>query len=1061
MLTILFCGGSVFAQTTHTVSGTVSSKGETLIGANVVEKGTSNGTVTDLDGKFSLKVKPDAELLITYIGYSAKTVKVDNQTSVQVELTENSTLLSEVVAIGYGVQQKKLVTGATLQVKGDDIAKLNTVSALEALQSQAPGVNIVKASGKPGDHFKVVIRGLGTVQNSNPLYVIDGLPAGDNDDALNNLNPADIETIDVLKDAASAAIYGSRAANGVILITTKRGTAGKTSVQYDGYMGWQNVYKKAKPLNAQQYMDIYNEAMGVDLEAADRYEKFYRGMTEKDKTDFLAGTWNGTNWLDEMVNANAPVTNHALNITGGSERSVFSIGLGYTSQSPLIGVQNEEMSPKYERYNVRLNSEHTLIKSKKLDILKFGQTLQLVYKNSEAITMATNHVDWNDVHNALSANPLYRVYGEDDESRFATSRWNVLENNPIASMYYNSFSQGQNYAARGSFYLELQPIKGLKYRGMAGYSFTGWKSRSFKPSYTDMAFSASKHEYTEMQQASDQGLDWNIDNTLSYDFNLGNSHYFGVMIGSSFEKTGLGDHVGARTVDSNFDDFEHAYLNNGVTGGGSESRLSISGYPWSWRGAMASFFGRVNYNYKGTYMTTVNFRRDGSSKFAQGYRWGNFPSVSAGWILTNESFMEASKSWLDFLKIRTSWGQNGNQAIPAFRYNANIATIQGSNGYAFDSDKTIASNGAYIANTPNPQITWETSEQWDLGFDSWFADNRLGVNFDYYQKSTIDWLVQPPSLGTDGTGAPYINGGKVRNSGVELFLTWQEQKNKDFKYSLTANLAYNKNKVIDIPNEQKRIEGSANALGQQTDVMYRAETGYPIGYFYGYKADGIIQTWEEAQAYDETHKIYISNQLVASQPGDVKYVDVFEDGIIDANDKTMIGNPHPDFTYGLSVNLAWKGFDFAVSANGVAGNQIAKSYRSFATQSTNNYTTDILGRWTEQNPSDKIPRLGAGSIERNWLKISDLLFIEDGDYFRINNVILGYDFKQLFKKTPQFPQLRLYAQVQNLVTFTKYSGMDPDIGADGSSSSVSWARGIDVGFYPSARTFLIGVSIKY
>jgi TonB-linked SusC/RagA family outer membrane protein len=1059
MLMVLFSWGLVSAQSARTISGTVSSKGETLIGASVVEKGTANGTVTDMDGRFSLNVNPQAELLIRYIGYSDKTVKVGNQSIIQVELTENATLLSEVVAIGYGVQQKKLVTGATLQVKGEDIIKLNTVSALEALQSQAPGVNITKASGKPGDHFKVVIRGLGTVQNSNPLYVIDGLPAGDDDNALSNLNPADIETVDVLKDAASAAIYGSRAANGVILITTKKGRAGKTVIQYDGYMGWQNVYKKATPLNAQQYMDIYNESTGVAADDPTRYERFFRGMTDKDKNDFLAGTWNGTNWLDAMINPDAPITNHALNITGGSESSIFSIGLGYTSQSPLVGVKNDELDPKYERYNVRLNSEHSLIKSGNRNVLLFGQTLQLVYKNSEAITMATNHVNWNDVHNALSANPLYRVYGT--ESRFATSGWNVLENNPIASMYYNSFSQGQNYAARGSFYLELQPLKNLKYRGSVGYNFSGWKSRSFKPEYTDMAFSASKHEYTEMQQSSDQGMDWNIDNTLSYEFNLREHHHWGIMLGSSFEKTGLGDHVGGRTVNSQFDDFEHTYLNNGVTGGGNETRLTVSGYPWSWRGAMASFFGRINYDYKATYMATVNFRRDGSSKFARGYRWGNFPSVSAGWILSNEAFMEGARSWMNFLKIRTSWGQNGNQAIPAFRYNANIGTIQGRNGYAFGSDKTIATNGTYIANTPNPEITWETSEQWDLGMDAWFAGNRLGVNFDYYQKSTIDWLVQPPSLGTDGTGSPYINGGKVRNEGVELFLTWQEQRNKDFKYSVTANLAYNKNKVIDIPNEQKRIEGASSVLGEQTDPMYRAEVGYPIGYFYGYKADGIIRTQEEAEAYDETHKIYISNVLVASKPGDVKYVDVSEDGIIDAKDKTMIGNPHPDVTFGLSVGLGWKGFDLGISANGVAGNQIAKSYRSFATQTSNNYTTEILDRWTEQNPSSNIPRLGEGSTERNWLKISDLVFIENGDFLRINNVTLGYDFMHLFKKSPVLSQLRVYAQVQNLVTFTKYSGMDPDIGADGSSSSVSWAKGIDVGFYPSARTYLFGVSIKY
>ncbi|GHU68439.1 SusC/RagA family TonB-linked outer membrane protein [Bacteroidia bacterium] len=1049
-------------QALQTISGTVSSKGETLIGASVVEKSTSNGTVTDVDGQFNLKVKPNTQLVVSYIGYKTKTVNVGKQSVVNIELEEDANVLDEVVAIGYGVQQKKLVTGATLQVKGDDITKLNTVSALGALQSQAPGVNIVKSSGKPGDHFKVTIRGLGTIQNSKPLYIIDGVPAGDTDDAINNLNPADIEAIDVLKDAASAAIYGSRAANGVVLVTTKQGKAGKTSIQYDGYLGWQNVYKKITPLNAQQYMDIYNEASGVDPADPIRYDKFYRIMEAQDKAGFDAGTWNGTNWLDEMINSNAPVTNHALNITGGSETSVFSIGMAYTSQSPLIGVSNDEIDPKYDRYNVRINTEHNLIKYKDFTVLQFGQTLSAVYKNSKAITMATQHSNWNDIRNALSANPLYRVNGTDN--RFANSRWNILENNPIASMYYNSFSQGHNYALRGSFYFVLQPIKGLKYRTSFGYNYSGWDSRSWKPVYDDLSFSGA-HDYSEIQQSSDQGLDWNIDNTLSYDFYLWKNHHFNAMLGASAERTGLGMSTSARSVNSKFDDFEHAYISNGATSGTIDQRVGVGGSPWSWRGALASFFGRINYDYKGTYMATLTMRRDGSSNFARGYRWGNFPSVSAGWTVSNESFMaSAAESWLDFLKIRASWGQNGNQSIPTFRYNANISRTGGLNGYAFGPDKSVTSYMSTIANVPNPAITWETSEQLDFGFDSWMLKNRLGVNVDFYQKSTIDWLVQPPVLGTNGTGAPYINGGKVRNTGVELFLTWQNQDAaNDFKYSITANMAYNKNQVIDIPNEEKRFTGGANALGEQTDAIFMAAVGYPIGYFYGYKADGIIQTYEEAVEYDRTHKIYDNNQLLVSQPGDIKYVDVYEDGVIDSKDKTIIGDPNPDVSFGTSVTLSWKGFDFSVTGSGVAGNQIAKSYRSYATQSTSNYTTEILDRWTEENHSNRFPRLGSGSEKRNWLKISDQIFIEDGDYFRINNVTLGYDFKQLFRKSLLFSQIRLYAQVQNLLTFTKYTGMDPEVGAayNGDGGDTAWGKGIDIGFYPSARTYLVGLSVKF
>jgi hypothetical protein len=327
----------------------------------------------------------------------------------------------------------------------------------------------------------------------------------------------------------------------------------------------------------------------------------------------------------------------------------------------------------------------------------------------------------------------------------------------------------------------------------------------------------------------------------------------------------------------------------------------------------------------------------------------------------------------------------------------------------------------------------------------------------------MDWLINPAVLGSWGTGAPYVNGGEVENKGVELQLTWQRQnKAHDFKYSISANATYNKNEVINIPNELGYISGPTGALGQNTDVIFRAQEGYPIGYFYGYKTDGIIQNDEEAAAYDETHKIFSSGALIQSKPGDVKYVDVYKDGTIDDKDKTMIGNPHPDLYYGLSVNLEWKGFDLYINGGGVAGNQIARSYRSWQTQSYENYTTDILGRWTGEGTSNSIPRLGGtDSRARNWTKFSECVYLEDGDYFRINNLTLGYNFKKLFQKSPILSQLRIYGSIQNLVTFTKYSGMDPDIGADGRDGSVGWARGIDIGNYPSASTYMVGVSIKY
>ncbi|MDR1683247.1 MAG: TonB-dependent receptor [Candidatus Symbiothrix sp.] len=1062
MVLLLLSVSPIYAQQSHAISGTVSSKGETLIGASVVEKGTSKGTVTDVDGKFNLQVGANAQLVVSYIGYKTKTVSVGKQSILNIEIEEDVNMLEEVVAIGYGVQQKKLITGATVQVKGDDISKLNTVSAMSALQSQAPGVTIVKTSGKPGDHFKINIRGLGTVSNSNPLYIVDGAPAGTSDDVINNLNPADIESIDVLKDAASSAIYGSRAANGVILITTKQGKKGKAAIQYDGYYGWQNVSKVVNPLNAKQYMDIYNESVGVypaDRENPDYatdpvYRKFLDKMRPEDKQAFIDGTWNGTNWLQEMILPDAPITNHTLNITGGSDASIYSIGFGYTAQSPIIGVKNGEIDPSYTRYTTRINTEHNLIKARNFDILKFGQTLQMVFKDSRSITMATQHSDWNDIHSAIVADPLSLVYNSD--GTFANSSWDSTEDNPIGRMYYNSFSTGKSYAARGNFYFVIQPIKGLKYRPSFGINFSGWNSRSFTPAYE---LQYTKHNYTAVQQASDLGLDWNFDHTLTYDFQLNRLHNISAMLGQSFERAGLGEHVGVTTVGYEWwDDYKHAYITNAIKNG-TDSRISLEGSPWSWRGQSASFFGRVNYDYNQTYMATFVLRYDGSSNFAKGHRWGAFPSVSAGWNMTNEPFMKSTTAWLDYLKLRGGWGQNGNSAVSGRPYSANITRTTGSAGYVFGDDKAVTTIGAYVANVPNETVSWETSEQINVGFDSWLLNNRLGLNFDYYIKSTIDWLVRPPVVATDGTGAPLINGGLVRNSGLEMMLTWQSKIQNDFSYNVSANFAYNKNEVIDIPNEQGQIVGSSSAFGGNSEAFYYAREGYPIGVFWGYKTDGIIQTPEEAAEYDAKYKVMSGDAVVSSQPGDVKYVDVTPDGIIDSKDRSFIGDPNPDLSFGLTLNLAWKGIDFTVNCNGVAGNQIARNYRSWLTQAYDNYSDDILGRWTENNHSNTIPRIGPGSVERNWGKISDI-FIENGDYFRINNISLGYDFNRLFRKSP-ISQLRLYAQVQNLLTLTSYSGMDPEIGADGGSSSTSWAKGVDIGFYPASRTFLVGLSIKY
>ena len=1025
-LLLWVCMG-VVAQTNYKISGTVvaAKDGEPLIGVNVLQKGTTNGVVTDIDGNFTLSVSLPCEISVTYVGYLGQSVKVSSaMVPLKIALEEDSEMLDEVVVVGYGVQKKKLVTGATVQVKGDNIAKLNTVNALGALQSQTPGVNITQSSGMPGEGFKVTIRGLGTTGSASPLYIIDGMPGGD----INNLNPADIESLDVLKDAASAAIYGSRAANGVILVTTKQGRIGKPEISYDGYYGVQNVYRMPDVLNAQEFAMIMSEARMMD------------GLPDYDYASLVPdweavknGTWKGTNWLDESRNKNAPIQNHALNVIGGTEQSVYSIGLAYTNQEGIIG---SPAQPKYIRYTARVNSEHTLYRKGKLDIIKVGENLTYSYSERNGIAIGDT---WsNDIRNMLHANPFLPNKDENGNFHYAIP-WEIREANPIGQMYYaNGQNIAKSHALQGNIFLTIQPVTGLKLKSNFGYSFYADNSRSFTPVYKLASNTFSDNNSVTQEMSMGGNIMW--ENTVTYDFKL-NNHSFGVLLGQSIEKHGLGDTIGGSNINSIFDDFKHAYLSNTPT---ITNRTSLHGYPWG-KESLASFFGRVNYDYANKYMATVVLRIDGSSKFARGHRWGYFPSVSVGWAISEEAFIEPTKSWMDFLKIRASWGQNGNQDIDGFQYLSTIAF--GGADYTFGPDKTVLTSGGYPDILANPDVTWETSEQLDFGLDARFLNSRLGVNFDYYIKDTKDWLLVAPMLDSFGTGAPFVNGGDVRNQGYEISLNWNDHIS-DFEYSATLNLAHNKNKVTRIANAEGIIHGDPDVLSNQTTEMYRAQVGYPIGYFYGYSTAGIFQSEEQIANYKGA-------KLDGTKPGDVIWVDRDHNGVIDDGDQGMIGDPNPDYNLGLSLSASYKGFDISMTMNGAFGNQIMKSYRSYVDYTRQNYTSDIFGRWHGEGTSDRLPRLTSGT-HSNWQYVSDL-YMEDGDYLRMQNLTIGYDFKKLFKNLP-LKQLRLYVAAQNLFTITGYSGMDPEVGYGGYQD---WVSGIDLGFYPSPRTYMVGVNIKF
>ncbi len=1029
------------AVTQQTVTGTVvDPSGTPLAGVTVSVQNTNTATTTDAEGSFRLTIpSADAVLVFSSVGHNPQEVPVNGQSVIQVTLEESVNTLEELVVVGYGTQKRRLTTGATVQVSGEDLQKLSTTSVANALQSQSPGVQITQSSGMPGQGFKINIRGIGTIGDSSPLYVIDNVVGGD----INNLNPADIESIDILKDAASAAIYGSRAANGIVFITTKQGKAGKITLNYDTFIGWQNAYKIPSLLNAQEYMAIQDE------------RRFNEGLAPYDWATLIPnqyqqiqdGTWNGTNWLKEIHNPNALTQNHAINLTGGTDRSKFSLGYSMSSQDGIFG---KPVQPHFNRHTIRINSDHVILKNDDFDILKFGENLTYTYRTTTGIGIG--NIYWNDVHNMLVGNPLMPVYNNDggyyDHASKVADGWafDGATANPIADMVYRrGQNMSKNHAIMANAFMEIQPIKDLRFRSNFGYRLNASSYRSYTPVFH--LSTTSINDIDDISQNQSIGYSWLLENTLAYQRTLGDGHHLDALIGQSIERGGIGEDLSVSTSNSSFPgSWPHAWVGNGM--GYSGFIPTVGGIHWP-ESAIASFFGRVNYNYKETYMVSAILRSDGSANFARGNRWSYFPSFSAGWVLTNESFMAPASSWLNFFKLRGSWGQNGNASIANFQYLATIA-IDRQNGYYFGNEKNTLLNGAYPDILPNPDVAWETSEQLNIGFDARFAQDRLGIVFDWYRKSTKDWLVQAPVLAIFGTDAPFINGGDIENRGVELGVNWNE-KVGDFTYGVNLNGAYNRNRVMRIANAEGIINGSPNVLSQGTTEMYRAQVGYPIGYFYGYKTDGIFQTEDQIADYRSQGRGVLST----AQPGDVIFTDTNGDGAITDADKVQIGNPHPDFTAGFNLSLGYKGVDLSVTAFGAFGHQIAKSYRSFADSPLQNYTTEVFQRWHGEGTSNRYPRLTNGS-HTNQQYVSDI-YVEDADFVKIQNVTLGYNFKSIFSNLP-LGQARIYVSAQNLYTFTGYSGMDPEIGY---GDDRGWVSGVDLGFYPSPRNFIIGLNVNF
>jgi TonB-linked SusC/RagA family outer membrane protein len=1037
------------AQTAVQVKGVVlDSNGEPVMGAAVIEVGTQgNGTVTGADGSFTLSITRGAKIRISYVGYKTVTMTPVAGRTANITLEEESELLNDVVVVGYGTQQKKLVTGATTHVTSETIEAVNAVDAFGALQSLASGMNIVMSSGQPGEGYKVTIRGMGTAGSNTPLYVVDGVPGANIED----LSPNDIESIDILKDAASSAIYGARASNGVILVTTKKGKVGKVQVTFDGYLGWQNPNTNdVTPLNAKQYMEINDKA--YEIQGVATYD--WATLIPKQYAQIMNGTWNGTNWLEETTIDNAPMHNASITVSGGSELSRFALGFTKYHQTGTLGAPAD---PKFDRHTVRMNSDYSLIRKQGRDILKIGENVTFSATDKRGVSVGG--IYGNSIRTLLAMTPLLPAYNDKGElyeyADIQADGWDFSAEmaNPLAQMKYNN-GNGYNkgWRLQTNFFLEFSPIKDLTYRASAGWLYRHRESRSYTPVYELSAKSSNPND--DISQSQSYSIRWSLENTLNWKKSFG-LHNIDALLGQSVEKWGYGNGVSVTNSNSLFPgSFDHAYIANANVV--DPAYTSIGGSPES-QGSLASFFGRVNYNYNETYLLSLVLRADGSSNFARGKRWGYFPSVSAGWVMTNESFMESTKSWLDFLKIRASWGQNGNCNISNFQY---LATIAFDDPYYFDS-KDNPGLGAYPNILPNEDVKWETSEQLDLGFDARFLNSRLGFSFDWYKKTTKDWLVVAPMLLSYGTGAPYINGGDIENKGYEIQLSWNDKIGKDFRYGITANFSHNKNEVTRLANSEGIIHGGSNAIAQNTAELYRLQVGYPIGYFWGYEMEGIIQNEADLQDYinrncngDKANSL----QGASLQPGDVKFVDYNGNGKIDTGDadKTMIGDPNPDYTLGLNITVAYKGFDLGINGYGSFGQQVAKSYRQFSDHPDDNYCTDVYTKyWTGEGSTNEYPRFSDGKTA-NMSEISRV-WIEDADFFKISRISFGYDFKKLYSKLP-VQKCRLYISLNNFICFTGYSGMDPEVGF---GNGTSWASGIDCGYYPSSRSFQVGANINF
>ena len=1000
-LAILFC--STIQAQNFEISGNVQDKdsGFPIPGVNIFIKNSSQGVVSDFDGNFKINNVPNGSTLVfSYVGYLTFEVVIRNNNVLNIKLEQDIAKLDEIVVIGYGTQKKKEITGSVAVVSSETIEALKPSRIEQALQGQMAGVNITSQSGSPGSASTISIRGVSTNGDSRPLILVDGNVVED----LSVINPNDIETINVLKDA-TAGIYGVRAANGVILITTKSGRKNMPlTVEYDAFAGFQQTTRKIPSLNATEYALLVNEAFAANGQALVFTNVLDLGQ--------------GTDWQDKVFE-DAPIFNNAITIKGGSENSTYAYGSSFLTQDGIVGGKKANFTRFTNRGNYSLNF---------LENFKLDAGLTFMHTNRKTLSeTGLGSV----LFNALNMAPTFQIRDNNGDYTIAEGLGNEVIN-PLAQIE-NTYNRGQVDKISGNASLSYNFFS--HFTAQANYQFNYAKVNSHV--FSPVAFYGSgkvfNKDRSEVVETKSFFRDYTFDAFIKYENKINDIHNVNILLGTSvFKTTGeFSGFVGFDVPDNNIANatieqasgVQNIYPNGNAT---FDSRL-------------LSYFARMQYDYKGKYLVSGVVRRDGSTKFGPNNKFGYFPSGSIGWVASEEDFLK-DNNVLNFLKFRASYGILGNDRIPDFRF---VSLLNGEGTYVIDDQLVF---GTAIGAVSNPEIRWEKQKTFDVGLDANFFKNQIDITFDYYKKRTEDLLVVPQVSGLLGTtapgsGAPVVNAGIVENQGFEFSIGYTKVVNDDLKFNVRYNVSTLDNNVVSVSADGDFLSGGSFGVGQ--DPPSRMEEGFPIGYFRGFVTNGIFQNQDEIDDYPT-----INNNV---QPGDLRFVDINEDGVIDDDDKTNIGNPLPDATMGINLSIDYKNFDFAAYAFASIGNEIVRNYER--NQALTNRSVYYLDRWTGEGTSNSFPRVTSGANSNSLF--SDF-FVEDGSFIRLQNVQLGYSFSDKVLENSKISKLRFYISASNLVTLTKYRGYDPT-----ASTGEPIGGGIDYGFYPNPKTFLLGMNLKF